>query len=562
MSVIAVADKPTSQTRRPPAAAPRSNVLALRARDPWREATDKARAVALKREIVVLYVQTLVDTGVSQNNAIGLIFDRAESGGLPKAVAAALADTAKGGKPAPSRSALCEWLASYRAERGPAGLLPAHKGRVVEDAAWWGPAIEYFNQPSKPDIAAVHRRLVEVDGFACTYEQVRSYLNGVPAMLGRHSPARLGRNLYRLTEKAYIRRSTQNALPGDVYVADGYRADVYLAHPVTGDLFRPELTMSMDMRSRFIVGWRADEHEGTVAVQNMWAETFARWGHVPPFLYVDNGSGYKNWLMDNDVCGFYQRAGVQQIIHAIPGNPHGKGWIERFFRTMKEDFLRLWEPAFYCGHEMADEVRQHIVGEVKAGRLQPPSLAQFAEALNRWLDRYHARPHPEDASATRAQVWAGLVPIPPHATERELKRQVVVLTVRRASIKHGKHRVYGHPELHAWNHQKVALEYDLMDDSIAVVRTLEGRWICDAKPIGTLASVPGNRLDEKRQLRAADAIKRLEKKMDEQKARAGLVVDAEVITRDVEALEGEARLLHDTPGRDDSDPLILDLNLD
>lgn len=560
MPVIAVANQPTPRKRGVVAAVPRTKVLALRARDPWREATDKARAVALTRETVVLYVQALVDTGVSQNVAISLMLDRLDAGTLPAPTASALASTAKGGKAAPSRSAICEWLTAYRAERGPAGLLPAHKGRVVESASWWGPALEHFGQPSKPDIAAVHRRLVEVEGFACTYEQVRAYLNSVPAMVGRHSPARLGKNLYRLTEKAFVRRSTENALPGDVAVADGYRADVYIAHPVTGDLFRPELTVAMDMRSRFIVGWRADEHEGTVAVQNMWAEAFTRWNHVWPFLYVDNGSGYKNIMMDDEVCGFYQRAGVQQIIHAIPGNPHGKGWIERFFRTMKDDFLRLWQPAFYCGHEMADEVRQHIVGEVKAGRLSPPSLAQFTEAFNAWLDRYHARPHPEDASVTRAQVWAGLVPIPPHTTERELKRQAVALTVRKASVKHGK-REYGHPDLHSWNHQKVVLEYDLMDCAIGVIRSMDGRWICDARLIQTIDSVPVSRLEEKRQLRAADAIKRLEKKMDEQKARAGLIVDADATVRDVEALDADMTLL-DAPAAPTDTPLILDLDIE
>ncbi|WP_300434759.1 Mu transposase C-terminal domain-containing protein [Zoogloea sp.] len=555
MAALALANKP-SPRKAAVVATPRANVLALRARDPWREATDKARGVALQRETVVLYLQALVDTGVSQNNAIAVTLDRAAAGLLPRAVAAALVATAKGGKAAPSRSALCDWIASYRAERGPAGLLPEHKGRVVESPAWWGPAIEYFNNPSKPDIAAVHRRLAEVDGHACTYDQVRHYLNGVPAMTGRHSPARLGKNLYRLTEKAFVKRSTQNALAGDVYVADGYRADVYLAHPVTGDLFRPELTVSMDMRSRFIVGWRADEHEGTVAVQNMWAETFARWGHVPPFLYVDNGSGYKNWLMDNDICGFYQRAGVQQIIHAIPGNPHGKGWIERFFRTMKEDFLKLWQPAFYCGHEMADEVRNEVVREIKAGRLSPPTMAQFSDAFNAWLDRYHARPHPEDASVTRAQVWAGLVPIPPHATERELKRQAVQLTVRRASLTHGK-CVYKHADLHAWNHTKVVLEYDLMDNAVAIIRTLDGRWICDAHLVAAI-DVMGTRLDEKREMRAADAIKRLEKKIAEQQARAGLVLDADAVARNT--IDAPDSLLLDAPDTPDT-PLILDLNI-
>ena len=127
-----------------------------------------------------------------------------------------------------------------------------------------------------------------------------------------------------------------------VLAADGYCADVYLAHPLTGGLWRPELTVCIDVRSGFVPWWRADEHEGTYAVQNMWAECFAKWNHVPPFLYVDNGSGHKNRLMSDDMTGFYARAGIQQIIHAIPGNPHGKGWLERFFRSMRDDFLKLW----------------------------------------------------------------------------------------------------------------------------------------------------------------------------------------------------------------------------
>jgi putative transposase len=539
-----------------PAVQPKAQVLALRARDPWREATERARRIAVAREDVLLSLKSRIRPGVSVDRAIKSFQAAAEAGELPIFVATQLSLVTRKGRLTPGRNTFYEWLGAYE-EEGRVGLLPEHKGRVVESPAWYGPAIEYFNAPSKPDIAAVHRRLVEVDGHACSYDQVRHYLNSVPAQLGRHSPARLGKNLYRLTEKQFIRRSTENALPGDVYVADGYRADVYLAHPVTGDLFRPELTVSMDMRSRVIVGWRADEHEGTIAVQNMWAEAFARWNHVPPMLYVDNGSGYKNALMDDAVCGFYQRAGVQQIIHAIPGNPHGKGWIERFFRTMKEDFLKLWQPAFYCGHEMADEARNEIVREIKAGRLSPPTLAQFTEAFNAWLDRYHARPHPEDASVTRAQVWAGLVPIPPQTTERELKRQAVQLTVRRASIKHGK-REYGHPELHAWNHTKVVLEYDLMDDAVAVVRTLDGRWICDAKPIGRIDPF-GTRLDEKREMRAADAVKRLEKKIAEQQARAGLVLDGEQVARNT--IDADDPLLLDAPTTPDT-PLILDLDID
>lgn len=414
-------------------------------------------------------------------------------------------------------------------------LLPQHKGRVVEATAWWGPTLEYYNQPSKPDMSAVWRKLAEVDGFAVSYDQVRHYLASVPAMLGKCSPARLGKNLYRLTEKAYIRRSTQHALAGDVYVADGYRGDIYLAHPVTGDIWRPEFTCAIDLKSRVPVGWRADEHEGTYAVQNMWAEAFARWNHVPPFLYIDNGSGYKNRFMDDALTGFYARAGVQQIIHAIPGNPHGKGWVERFFRIVKEDFIKVEYARFYCGDDAAPENLNAVVREVKAGRLALPTLAEFTERFNAWIARYIARPHPEDKNVTRADLWRQLQPIPPAATVTELKRQAVTLTVRRGSVKHGR-REYGHPDLIAWNHKKVVLEYDLMDNAVGVIRDEAGRWICDANLISAIDVLDRTRLDEKRERRAKDALKRLEKKMDEQKARAGVVLDADNFADAHEAL--------------------------
>lgn len=529
------------------AVAPTAQVLALRARDPWREATDRARQVAMWRESVVSYVRALTDQGVTQNNAVALMLERGEAGNLPAHFATALTGAAKGNRKAPSRSAICEWCAQYR-EGGVSALLPEHKGRVVEAAGWWGPALEYFNAPGKPDMSAVHRRLVEVDHFAVSYDQVRNYLTGVPAMYGRNSPARIGKNLYRLTEKAFVRRSTENALPGDVYVADGYRADVYLAHPVTGDIWRPELTAAMDMVSRFPVGWRLDEHEGTVAVQNMWAECFARWKHVPIFLYVDNGSGHKNQLMSDDMVGFYQRAGVQQIIHAIPGNPHGKGWIERFFRSMRDDFLKLWRPEFYCGPDMSPEALNNTVKECKAGRLKPPSVAEFTEALNAWIVRYVSRPHPEDESVTRAEVWSRLSPIPPVSDVSELKRQAALLTVRRAMVKHGR-REYTHPDLHAFNGQKLILEYDLMDDSIAVMRTQEGRWICDAHLVTAIDAIAPNRLEEKRQSRAADAVKRLQQKMDEQKARAGLVIDVDAVV-DGALIDGQSTRVLDSSSDD------------
>ena len=62
---------------------PTAQVLALRARDPWREATDRARQVATWRETVVTYIRGLTDEGVTQNNAVALLLERAAADRLP-----------------------------------------------------------------------------------------------------------------------------------------------------------------------------------------------------------------------------------------------------------------------------------------------------------------------------------------------------------------------------------------------------------------------------------------------------------------------------------------------
>lgn len=514
-------------------------------------ATDKALAKAANRTLVLDYLDAVcVSAEVSLLAAIEAMLSGAAEQALDKPVLAAL--VALGSKNAlPNRSTIYAW-AKKRRDLGAVGLINQNRGRARGELGWEATAVELYNQPSCVGFANVHRQLVEVLGFSCSYQQVQAYLKALPSQLGAKSAGRIGKNLRRLTQSDYVRRTTVNMQVGDIYVADGYRADVYIAHPVTGDLFRAELSVCMDIKSRFITGWRIDEHEGSFAVQCMWAEAFSRYNHVPPFIYVDNGSGYKNSFVDDVIDGFYQRAGVVEVIHSIPGNPHGKGWIERFFRTMKEDFLRMWMPEFYCGHEMAAEVRNRVVREVKAGRLVLPSVRQFADAFNAWLDRYHSRPHPEYSGRSKADVWAGLKPLPPAYSLGELRLQSVQLLVRRGSITHGK-RAYRHAELIAFNGQRVLLNYDMMDDSVAIVRMLDGTFVCDAHLVVAMDVVAPNRLEEKRIVRADEAVKRLERKIAEQKKRSGQVIDAELV-----ASSAIAYLADDS----DEDDIILDLTGD
>lgn len=499
----------------------------------WDAVTERAREVARNRQTVVKYVLTLTDCDITQNRAIALLLERFDHGLIDGGTRLAMSMAAKKGRAKPERSAISEWVKRYKT-LGRDGLLPGHKGKVAKPQDWWPLALHHYNLPSKPDASVVHRLLVEEHRFEVSYDQVLGYLRSLPAQFGKNGAARLGKNLHRLKEKPYKTRTTRHLKPGDLWAADGYCADIYLAHPLTGDIWRPELTVAIDVRSRYPVCWRADEHEGTVAVQNMWAEAMTRWDHLPLELYVDNGSGHKNKLMSDELTGFYARAGVS-VIHAIPGNPHGKGWIERFFRTVRDDFLKVWRPQFYCGDDMAAEVLNKTYRDVAAGRLALPSYAEFAEAFNAWIARYVQRPHTEEPSISIADMWAELVPVNPCQSLAELKRQAVLLTVNRGRIKH-KNRVYGHADLYAFNGQKLMLEYDLLDDRVAVIRTQDGRLVCDAHLLVTMDVRDPNRLEEKRRKRLEGQIKRGEKKLDEQKARAGLLIDADAVVDGTDAL--------------------------
>jgi putative transposase len=523
-------------------------------RSPWQMATDKAKATALTREVLALHVEAEMRMGCSQNLAVDLLLARIADGRLPVRILDAARDSAKAGRTSPSRSQLCEWVKSYR-EEGVSGLLPQHKGRVRMEGGWEGMALELYSQPSKPDMSSVHRQITEVHGIRCSYEQVKGYLNALPSNLGKMSPARIGKKLYKLTEKAWVERCTTNLLPGDVYMADGYRADVYLSHPSTGDIWRPEIMHIIDLRSRVMVGYRIMAHEGGYDVMIGWAETFERWGHVPPILYVDNGSGFKNKLTEDASASYYSRAGVQYVIYSIPHNPHGKGHIERYNRIVKDDFLKMWMPDFYCGDDAAPDNLIKVVNECKAGRMIPPTVQEFIAAYNDWIVRYNNRPHPEEKHRTRLEIWRELSPIAPHASAREIARPSVHVKVLRAKVRF-KNRHYSHPDLHAWNDQEVLLEYDLLNDALVMIRTLKGELICDALLVAKIDTVPVSFLEETRQKALVNATKRLEKKIDEQKARAGLLIDADAVADGAQALEGEALLI------EVEDEVLLDLTLD
>jgi putative transposase len=134
----------------------------------------------------------------------------------------------------------------------------------------------------------------------------------------------------------------------------------------------------IDDHSRAIVGHRWGYAEDTVRLGAALRPALAARG-VPESIYVDNGSAFVDaWLLR--ACA---RLGIK-LVHSTPGRPQGRGKIERFFRTVADEFV------------------VEIVGRTLGGR-PIPDLAELNRLFTAWVETvYHRREHSE----TQAQPLA------------------------------------------------------------------------------------------------------------------------------------------------------------
>lgn len=475
-----------------------------------------------------------IESGLSQNKAIKLALDRV---GVSDHYAEIAKRVAVGNKAIPSKSSIAGWLKKYR-EEGMDGLRPNRIGKQpVKEAPWKAEAMKLFHLPSKPAVAAVHRLLIEEYKFEVSYHQVLSFFNNLPAQLGHKSPYRIGTRLHNNTQTHSYNRTTKNLPVGHIFTGDGHTIDVYFKHPATGDIWRAELIVWMDVRSRYIVGWAIDEAENAYGTINALSMAVTKHNHVCPRIHVDNGSGYKSRMMNKENTGFYDRMSMETIF-AIPGNPHGKGRIERFFRTMEED-LNVFFGSAFCGNGHSKEHLRNFVNACKRGKAEPVDMALWCEAFENWLTKYHNRPHPEEKHTTPAELWSQLECIPPHMSFEAMRRPHVERVVSRGEISLD-NRIYRAPELLAFNGKTVIVEYDYHTDAAVVIR-YQDQFICAAKLNHKPDFLPESRIEEDKQKSLAAAEKRLQRKLDEKRARAGNLIDGTAVAKNSALLiEGAA----------------------
>ena len=103
---------------------------------------------------------------------------------------------------------------------------------------------------------------------------------------------------------------------------------------------------------------------------------------VPGTCYVDNGAAYvDSWLLR--ACG---KLGIR-LVHSTPHRPQGRGKIERFFRTVREQFLV----------EVADTTAADLVQRGLSGA---EALLQLNALFTAWVESvYHHQVHSETGQA-------------------------------------------------------------------------------------------------------------------------------------------------------------------
>ena len=350
------------------------------------------------------------------------------------------------------------WLMSFRAD-GLAGLARrqrADRGRrrvpdeliaMIEGLA--------LRRPS-PTIATVHRRAVEVaererwslPSYATVYAIVRAIEPGMVTL------AHEGDKRYRETHDLIYRREA--AAPNEIWQADHTELDLWVLDPA-GRPARPWLTVIEDDHSRAVAGY-AVSLEAPSALNTALALRHAIWRKaepgwhvcgIPGVFYTDHGSDFTSRHIEQVAADLKIR-----LVFSLPGQPRGRGKIERLFNTINQ--MCLAELPGYAPRGTPDRADQAVL-----------SLPELDAAIGAFIrDVYHQRSHGETRQPPQAR-WddAGFLPRLPESVEQ---LDLLLLTVAKPrkihpdGIRFQGFR-YLDPTLAAYVSEAVVIRYDPRD---------------------------------------------------------------------------------------------------
>ena len=171
------------------------------------------------------------------------------------------------------------------------------------------------------------------------------------------------------------------ARPNDLWVGDACHGPVIAGRRAICFAF-------IDDHSRAVMGARWGYREDVVRMAAALRPALAARG-IPRAIYVDNGAAYIDaWLLRACAC-----LGIK-LIHSTPHRPEGKGKIERFWRTVRAQFLV----------ELSGEPAPALTGLT--------GLAELNKLFAAWVETcYHQQVHSQTAAKPLGR-WQQGIPAP------------------------------------------------------------------------------------------------------------------------------------------------------
>ena len=207
----------------------------------------------------------------------------------------------------------------------------------------------------------------------------------------------------------------------------------------------------LDDHSRAVMGARWAYHDDVVRMAAAFRPALQARG-VPQSAYLDNGSAFVDaWLLRG--CAVL---GIR-LIHSRPGKPEGRGKIERFFRTVRDQFL----VEIGDGAGVAD-------------------LAEMNRLFQAWTETvYHRAVHSETGEAPLAR-WAKATPAERAVPDPAALHEAFLWSERRKADKTALVKMHGNQyQVDAWLAGRVVeLVFSPFDLDHVEVRL-------DGKPAGT-----------------------------------------------------------------------------
>ena len=261
-----------------------------------------------------------------------------------------------------ARNTIDRWIRTYRAGEFEALAPAARNCEPVTPAAQLEMAERLKREAPKRTAAQVAEIIRAAEGYGPSERTVQRLF------------ARLGLNTRPDGSPVRAFGQFEAEAPNDLWTGDALHGPAVAGR-------KTYLFAFIDDHSRALVGYRWGLSEDTVRLEAALRTALAARG-VPRAVYLDNGSA----MVSSQLLRAMASLGIR-LVHSRPGKPQGRGKIERFFATVRIQFLV--------------EVEARGVAD----------LSELNRLFTAWVETvYHRRVHTETGQTPLQRLTAGPAP--------------------------------------------------------------------------------------------------------------------------------------------------------